>query len=544
MSKLITWEDYSLFQNCSKSFYLRKFQEEQKERSITGVEDQYRKEKQILRQLMMHNLYPNGTDTGFKELEINEESLKRAATKTLELLEDGVDIIYNAVFFHEGYYAFSDIVDRSAGAMNCILLKPEYPEVSTNIYKMLKSGSNNQDGRRLMADCAYLKSVAARMGYKNKITLCMVNPYYERGAKLELKKYLEFNDVEKVIMKHMQQVGENFDIINSWFNEEISEPDVIVGPHCKRPTCPFYKYCWKNIKDDSIVHIPRITDKKKKIFLNEGSESIFDLDLDHKELTDNQSVNIAKIQRGRERGEAFIKKVRLKMMLNRLNFPLYHLDFETYSPMIPPFPKTKAFDVIPYQFSLHIEHEDGTIEHEEFLNIENEDPRPAFVTNLIQKVANREGNVVVYNRNFEAGVMMNMARLYPQAYDSMENIVERIFDLMEPFKNKFFFDYRMYFSYSLKAVLPALVPGLTHGDMEVSDGLEAMGQYFYMLELDDEIKKLEDDPEQGDLLADKILEKEKIIDDLLKYCKLDTYAMVKILEVLIKGEADLSDWDK
>jgi len=79
------------------------------------------------------------------------------------------------------------------------------------------------------------------------------------------------------------------------------------------------------------------------------------------------------------------------------------------------------------------------------------------------------------------------------------------------FINKDFFG-----STSIKKVLPALVPELSYKEMDVSDGLKARRMWTETI--------LEGKHQD---------QREKIIDDLSKYCTLDTFAMVRILKVLV-----------
>jgi len=616
--KLINWNDFKLFYNCPKSFYLNITAPEQK-RDFTELEKNYEKESKELMD-MARTLFPAcEEDLGIGKRDFNDNSrIEEAAKDTLHKLKtESKPALYNAVFMSEdGLVARADMVFKRSSGYELVLV---IPDLSSDLYSLMKKNSKKAAAKKIMAEAAFLKSVAGKAGIMGSVSIVMINPLYTRGNTIEVKRFLEIFKVDSKIVPFMQEAQKTIEGIKSLYKEDSDvlikeEPKVFVGGQCKSKSlyvreCPFYKYCWKNVGEDSITNIPRISDKKKALLESENIESIFDIPKGHSELTNNQQLEIRKIVRGKERGEPYVRKVRLKMLLNRLQYPLYHLDFETYSPMIPRFKGTKSYDTIPYQYSLHIEHEDGTLEHKEFLNIEDQDPRADFVNSLIADVSGKKGNVVVYNRGFESGVMMTLADNFPNLRPALENIVDRIFDLMVPFQKKHFFDYKMYFSYSLKAVLPALVPGLSHSDMDVSDGLKAMGEYFNLMsnvqqidaldkemmelnkpimdlkvkgartqkqikslesklkiketeedknnleelmqsyaELKDEYLKLKPEIEEAldpleEEKANLVVEREKIIEMLLKYCELDTYSMVKILEVLFKGKADLSDWE-
>lgn len=91
-------------------------------------------------------------------------------------------------------------------------------------------------------------------------------------------------------------------------------------------------------------------------------------------------------------------------------------------------------------------------------------------------------------------------------------------DLMVPFQQKHYVTPSMNGSYSIKYVLPSLVPDMKEAYQKldsVQNGAEAMNAFSNISKLDNS-------------------EKQKIRSSLLEYCKLDTLAMVKILNHLKK----------
>lgn len=85
---------------------------------------------------------------------------------------------------------------------------------------------------------------------------------------------------------------------------------------------------------------------------------------------------------------------------------------------------------------------------------------------------------------------------------------------MIPFQKKHYYTKEMKGRHTIKKVLLVLLPDLTYEGMAIGSGGEAMNIYATL-----------------HLLKDKE-EVEQIRKDLLEYCKLDTYAMVKLLEKL------------
>ena len=172
---------------------------------------------------------------------------------------------------------------------------------------------------------------------------------------------------------------------------------------------------------------------------------------------------------------------------------------------------------IPFQYSLHIEHEDGTLKHREFLAADGADPRELLARKLCEDVP-RDVTVLTYNMSFEKGVIKKLALEY-EAYSShLLAIHDNIKDLMIPFQQKHYVTPRMNGSYSIKYVLPALVPEMKEAYQElngVQNGAEAMSAFANMSKLDS-------------------VKKDKMRQSLLAYCKLDTLAMVRVLEKLRK----------
>jgi len=124
---------------------------------------------------------------------------------------------------------------------------------------------------------------------------------------------------------------------------------------------------------------------------------------------------------------------------------------------------------------------------------------------------------MAYNMMFEKMVIKNLADIYDDLRDDLLDIYSQIDDLMIPFRNREYYTEKMEGSYSIKYVLPALFPNepsLDYHNLElIHHGGEAMDAYARLGSMSKE-------------------EQEKVRHSLLKYCELDTYAMVKIYDKL------------
>ena len=163
---------------------------------------------------------------------------------------------------------------------------------------------------------------------------------------------------------------------------------------------------------------------------------------------------------------------------------------------------------------MHVQHKQGAeLEHYEFLADDANDPRPEFVRTLCQ-VMGKKGSVLAYNSGFESGCLTSLAEELGQFKDEIGNIQDRLWDLL-PVMRAHVYDLAFRGSFSLKSVLPALVPDMTYEGMKVAEGNEAGLAWEKMI--------------RANAGSD---ERRKLRDDLLAYCKQDTLAMVRLLEVL------------
>jgi hypothetical protein len=173
---------------------------------------------------------------------------------------------------------------------------------------------------------------------------------------------------------------------------------------------------------------------------------------------------------------------------------------------------------IPFQYSLHIECKDKPLQHKEFLAQEGTDPRYKLAQRLVEDIPS-DVTVLAYNMGFEKGVIKKLAQMYDELSPHLMKIHDNIQDLMIPFQKKDYYTPAMKGSYSIKHVLPALVPQMQERYKELNhihNGTEAMQIYPKLATMQDKQKVSE------------------LREALLRYCELDTLAMVKILERLRK----------
>lgn len=213
--------------------------------------------------------------------------------------------------------------------------------------------------------------------------------------------------------------------------------------------------------------------------------------------------------------EPIIDKPKIAEFLQQLEYPLYFLDYETMSGLIPYFDGHRPYQQVPFQYSLHVlETPDAELMQKEYLHRENSDPSRPLTEQLIQDIGDR-GSVIVWYEDFEKGRNIELGEMLPEYKAAMEAINDRVVDLMAPFKQKWYDDPRFNGSASIKNVLPVLCPHLSYKELGIQEGGSA--QRLWMEAVLDE-KRAE--------------QKEQILNDLIEYCTLDTLAMVEIYKCL------------
>ena len=168
----------------------------------------------------------------------------------------------------------------------------------------------------------------------------------------------------------------------------------------------------------------------------------------------------------------------IRNFTNGLSYPLYFLDFETIGPAVPKYNGSRPYQQLVFQYSLHIqETSTSELEHREYLADPSQDPRIGFIEQLIQDCGT-SGDIIVYNIGFERGKLNDLIDVFPEYSNELRGIVNRLKDLMIPFQQKWYYTPEMRGSYSIKYVLPALVPELSYNDLEIKEGGTASNTFY------------------------------------------------------------------
>lgn len=216
-----------------------------------------------------------------------------------------------------------------------------------------------------------------------------------------------------------------------------------------------------------------------------------------------------------KKDERIIDREAIQQFLGTLQFPLYFFDYETFAGIVPPFDGLRPYQQVPFQYSLHVlESPDAELQHREFLHTENTLSVEPLLKQLVKDIGT-EGTVLAWHQGFEKSRNAEMATMEPYYGDFLYDLNDRIIDLKTPFSEQWFVDWRFYASASIKDVLPVLVPGMSYADLDVKGGNTAQRVWMETI--------------QGGKNQNN---KEKVMNDLRKYCERDTLAMIEIWEVL------------
>ena len=342
------------------------------------------------------------------------------------------------------------------------------------------------------------------------ISIVHINNQYTKDGELDIHQLFTIESVYDQVLEFLPRIPNEVQRLMNVI-ESPDAPNVDIGNHCSDPyDCDFKGTCWKNIPDYSVFDIANLRTKKKFDLYNQGVITLDQIDLIEKSLNPNQVLQV----QSEINGTSHIDIEEIRNFTNGLNYPLYYLDFETIGPAVPKYNGSRPYQQLVFQYSLHIKKTPTSeLEHREYLADPLQDPRIGFIEQLIQDCGSK-GDVLVYNIGFERGKLNDLIEVFPKYSNELRGIVNRLKDLMIPFQQKWYYTPEMRGSYSIKAVLPALLPKLSYNDLDIKEGGTASNTFLSMV----------NGSFEGDV--------EEIRNQLLEYCKLDTYAMVKILDKL------------
>ena len=295
-----------------------------------------------------------------------------------------------------------------------------------------------------------------------------------------------------------------------------TEPARGIGSHCSDPfECGFLKYCHGNGPQPKhpVAWLPNVRTKALKACIEEDAPSELGEVPDH--LLNELQL---RVKTHTLSGKVYFDAVGAAKDLTPHKLPATFLDFETITFPVPIWKGTRPYQQIPFQFSAHRLSRSGSLEHEAFLDLSGSDPSLGFAEAVVE-ACGRRGPVFVYNAGFETARIKELAQRFPRLREALLAVNNRIVDLL-PIARQRYYHPSQQGSWSIKKVLPAVAPDLRYDALDgIQDGGLAMEAF------------------REALLPETVRERRLQIEQQLHaYCRLDTYAMVRIWQ-LFSGRA-------
>jgi hypothetical protein len=420
-------------------------------------------------------------------VDVPHHELEARVAATAKALADGARAVYEASFFADGIFVSVDILERRRDGFVLVEVKStldvkdeHLPDVAVQLHVVRSAGLTvrRAEVMHLNRECRHpnLSNLFVRENVTSRVRSAL-----------------------RAVPKHA--AGLVSTLVGPL-------PDVPTGPHCNEPyACPFVARCWPKVPEHHVSTLYRIRENRVAKLVADGIETLHDLPRRFA-LSGPARRQVRSVKAGKpivERG--------LRRALNALKPPLAFLDFETVNPAIPAWPGCGPYEQVPVQFSCHALLPGG-LQHHAWLATGPADPREDFARALIS-ACDKARTIIAYNAPFERRCVDALGDAVPALRRDLKAISERIRDLL-PIVRDHVYHPNFGGSFSIKNVLPALVPGLSYEDLEIQDGGTASAALEALL--------LGEDCEASD--------RELLRRDLLRYCERDTLAMLRLHEKL------------
>ena len=416
-----------------------------------------------------------------------------AVAQTAKLLQDpDVPAIFEGAFEYQGVLVRVDVLERVRNA-----------EGDGSAWRLIEVKSSARVKDVHLDDLAIQRYVLAGAGLDIAGTYLMHidTSYWYDGGEIDLAALFALEDVTAAVVERQRKVPELLEAMKSMLLEPHA-PAIEPDDRCHSPhECPFWLHCTKEKPARWIYYLPG----PKKVVQQLAQEGITIID------DIPEAANLSITQR-RVKANVEWVSADLASVLQSVDYPVHHLDFETVMLPVPKFTRMKPYQSIPVQWSNHIELASGEIIHHEFLHGEATEPRRQWAERLLESLGER-GTIVVYS-SYEEAMMRQVAEAFPELRQAFAPIIKRIWDLYPVIKEHYYHP-AFQGSYSIKSVLPVMVPELSYRDLPIQEGAQAASEYYRMV-----------------FIEEDWIEQARIKDALLQYCARDTMAMVRLRRAL------------
>jgi uncharacterized protein DUF2779 len=434
------------------------------------------------------SLFPGGVLIGE-----SHRQREAALAHTASVIDDlTVPAIFEGAFQYDGVLVRVDILQRVAS-----------DTAGQAVWRLIEVKSSSKVKDVHLNDLAIQRYVLQGAGVNVGATCLMhINTQYRyEGGDIDLEALFTIEDMSEAVRGRGLDVPNQLAAMKTAVTQT-EPPSVEPDRHCHTPyECAFWAHCTKDKPARWVYHLPGSKQAVSQL-IEQGISTI-------DEIPDGTKLTL--VQRRVKDNVEWISQ-ELGAVLESVRYPVHHLDFETVMLAIPRFPSTRPYQALPVQWSNHIELESGELRHEEFLHGEASDPRTPLAGALIESLG-EQGHICVYS-SYERSVLEQLADTLPHWQPELKRIIARLWDLYEIIKDHYYHP-RFVGSYKIKDVLPAVVPSLGYGDLIIKEGGQATSEYYRMV-----------------FVETDWIERAKIQEALLQYCKRDTLAMVELRRAL------------
>jgi len=486
---LLSKSKYISGQQCKKLLWFKSINKKPPEEMDEGTRDRLKAGEDVGD--LAKKLFPGGT-----EIEYLPDNLEKMVEDTNLAIEKGKPI-YEATF----------VIDNN-------LIRVDLMNPTKDGWDMYEVKSSSKLKPYHLEDASFQWYVLSKIeGLKvNNAYVVTINSQYVKDGAINQDKLFTKSNITKEANDRLGLVPNEINKMQAIIERD-AEPNTPIGPHCSKPhSCQYKKLCWEDVKDNSVLNLYRMRSKQKFDLFDNECKTFDDIPEDIK-LSDIQQKQITSYLNNK----TFIHKNGVKEFIESIKYPVSYFDFETFQDAVPRFDNQRPYMQMPFQFSLHIQQNplDNELVHKEWIVDHRQDPRREIAEKMLEWMP-EQGTIIAYNQSFEMNRIKELARYNSDLSDELLALNERFIDLITPFRQGDYYHPGFKGSFSIKKVLPALCPNdasLDYDSLNIKNGGEASLVY----------KKF-------DALTEAEIEEYR--KDLFAYCRLDTLAMVRILDHL------------
>ncbi|MEJ7839845.1 MAG: DUF2779 domain-containing protein [Thermomicrobiales bacterium] len=424
-----------------------------------------------------------------------------AARMTDEAVRRGATTLFQAAASTSfGLVARADILQRSGDGWN--------------LYEVKSSASSRSDPRKIqkryLEDIAFQVHAFTDSGFTIRSASIMhLDGTYRRNGDLDHNLLFQTTPLTSEVRGVYETLGRTIETAFAVLADVDHEPECTCHLRAKANRCELFGLFHPEFPPVNSVLDLRLSKDKLQRVLERGVTSLLDWPSDIA-LTDKQRETVE----FRRAGSPKVDPAKLKAILETYRYPLYFYDYETFAPAVPQFGGSGPYEAIPFQYSLHIVHEDGRMEHRQFLWTERDsDPVPVLADQIVRDIG-PTGTLVAWNAGYEKGCNTRMGERFPEYRHAFAELNARTVDLGDIVKHEAWVHPDFRGSWSLKNVLPVAAPDLNYKLLEIGEG--GLASERWMQAVTDDKSSMDDS------------EREAIFSALRTYCHLDTLAMVRV----------------